>query len=394
MRRRGVLGTIALLLVIVIMLGVIGGAVYLGIKTDWYTDWSIFAQKPNEGGEDTPDEGKEDGTVQDGEGAALTSGAVYELPKALVYTARTAQSSDAGEGIRVTATVTPSTAINKNVTWGVAFADSQSEWATGKTVADYFTAVPEQGNPNTVVLTCLEPFGERIILTATSVQDFEKSASCTVDFQQKITNVSLNIGNVPVHLGGETNVAVDITQYNAYDNEKGGRVALNYDLTDTYTLPDKIVKKSVVFTHQDHDLSGEWFSYAIEMGAGRSIGIEYRNIPDDSTESATSAEGFEIYFDLRFLANSVFRTYTGSTGNQSYVDFVDMGLEELATLYRETTYVQNNGEYTAQRKNTKLWDICVTIETEKGIRYESTSALHWTSCTGVNISIDNESVVM
>ena len=72
MRRRGVLGTIALFLVVVIMLGVIGGAVYMGIKTDWYTDWSIFSKTPDEGDEEKPGEGKEDNSVQDGDGAQLT----------------------------------------------------------------------------------------------------------------------------------------------------------------------------------------------------------------------------------------------------------------------------------------------------------------------------------
>ena len=49
MRRRGVLGTIALFLVVVIMLGVIGGAVYMGIKaviTELKPLCRIFELKP------------------------------------------------------------------------------------------------------------------------------------------------------------------------------------------------------------------------------------------------------------------------------------------------------------------------------------------------------------
>ncbi len=390
MRRRGVLGTIALFLVVVIMLGVIGGAVYMGIKTDWYTDWSIFSKTPDEGNEEKPGEGKEDNSVQDGDGAQLTSGEVYALPKALVYSAQTSQSSDAGDGIRVTATVTPSTATNKNVTWGVAFVNAESEWAIGKSVSDYFTAVPEEGTPNTVLLTCVEPFAEQIILTASSVEDPEKSASCTVDFRQKITKVSVNIGNVPVNLGGDTNVSVDITMRNTHQNEQGGRVTLNYELTDTYTIAEKISKTSVALSHGYGNVSGqrEWLAYTLPLGAGRSSGINY-----DNDENALNKE---IYFDLRFLELYNFHRFSSQmNGSDIQTFFHEMDTEELATYYIEQTHTYNNGEYIEPRQGTKLWDINVKIESENvGICYENSSALHWISCKGVNVTLDQGTIII
>lgn len=387
MKRRGVLGTIALFLVVVIMLGLIGGAVWLGINTKWYTDWGIFTKTP---GDDTekPEEGKGDNSVQDGDGATLTSGSVYALPQALVYSATTAQSNDASEGIRVTATVSPSTAANKNVTWSLAFENAESEWARGKVVTDYFTAVPEEGTPNTVLLTCVEPFGEQIVLTAASEADPQKTASCTVDYRQKFTNVSLNIGNVPVNLGGDTNVSVDLSKR---DTEKGGKVTLSYELTDTYTIAETITKTSVQFTHQEHDLTEEWFSYAVEMGAGRSLGITYKDFPDGMTASS-SIEGTEIYLDLRLFEKFKIQKFSGSSFN----NFADMSVEELVAEYKEATYLLEDGEYIEQRKNTKLWDIQVKIESGSGINYENKSALHWISYTGgvVNVALDQESIVI
>lgn len=388
MKRRGVLGTIALFLVVIIMLGLIGGAVYIGMKTKWYTDWSIFSEN-SDGGDAENAEGKEDNSVQDGDGVTLTSGKAYVLPEALIYSASTAQSSDAGNGILVTAVVTPSTAINKNVIWSAKFANPESEWAQQKVVTDYFTYVPES-NPNTVLLKCLQPFGEQIILTAASAENSEKTASCTVDFRQKITNVSANIGNVPVNLGGDTNVSVDITMRNTHQNEQGGRVTLNYELTDTYTIAEKISKTSVALSHGYGNVSGqrEWLAYTLPLGAGRSSGINY-----DNDENALNKE---IYFDLRFLEFYNFHRFSSQmNGADIQTFFHEMDTEELATYYIEQTHTYNNGEYIEPRQGTKLWDINVKIESENvGICYENSSALHWISCKGVNVTLDQGTIII
>lgn len=376
MKRRGVLGTIALFLVIVIMLGLIGGSVYIGTQTKWYTDWSIFSEK-FDGGDAENAEGKEDNSVQDGDGAQLTSGEVYTLPKALVYSAQTSQSSDAGDGIRVTATVTPSTAANKNVTWGVAFANAESEWANGKIVSDYFTAVPEEGNPNTVLLTCVEPFAEQIILTASSVEDPEKSASCTVDFRQKITNVSVNIGNVPVNIGGDTNVTIDITSSN---KNVGGELKVDYTLSEIYTLEDNFIT-NVELTHDySQNGNGNWFAQNnTQGGPSGSNGFEY----EDQNVYIT------MYFDLRLFENYNFYQYSTSwTGSGSLerntVLFKDMTDNEIAAIY------ENN----AATGNTKLWELkvsLVSLETNNVSEY--TSNIVWSACSGVNVNMDQDGVI-
>lgn len=376
MRRRGVLGTIALLLVIVLMLGIIGGAVYIGYKTNWYTDWSIFAKKSDGNDAEDPEGGKEDNSVQDGDGTALTSGEVYALPTALIYSASTAQSNDAGDGIRVTATVTPPTAANKNVIWNAKFANAESEWAANKVVSDYFTAVPEEGNPNTVLLTCKNPFGEQIILTAASAEDHEKTASCTVDFRQKITNVSFHIGNVPVNLGGDTNVSIDITSSN---KNVGGEMKIDYTLSDVYTLEERIIT-DVDFTHgSSQNGSGNWFAQSNTAGGPNGAsGIEYEDVNVSGT----------MYFDLRLFENYGFQQYDSSWTSGELVTtttlFKDLPAEELAYIF----------ESNAAKGTTKLWNIkvsLVSLETDTVFEYESN--LIWSACTGVNVNLDQSGVI-
>ena len=75
--------------------------------------------------------------------------------------------------------------------------------------------------------------------------------------------------------------------------------------------------------------------------------------------------------------------------------FHEMDTEELATYYIEQTHTYNNGEYIEPRQGTKLWDINVKIESENvGICYENSSALHWISCKGVNVTLDQGTIII
>jgi hypothetical protein len=106
-------------------------------------------------------------------------------------------SSLAESAYTLTATVLPADATDKTVDWTVAFADPASEWATGKTVTDYVTVTPTSDGALTATVTCLEDFGEQIIVTVTSRNNPEAKATCTVDYRKRVESFYISIaGNV------------------------------------------------------------------------------------------------------------------------------------------------------------------------------------------------------
>lgn len=95
----------------------------------------------------------------------------------------------------VTATVSGNglTTNQKNVTWGTAvFKNPSSQWASGKTISDYIT-VSKSGNRLT--LSCLQPFGEQIVIPCTSSYNLAVSRELTIDYEPKLcANLSIWTG--------------------------------------------------------------------------------------------------------------------------------------------------------------------------------------------------------
>lgn len=121
----------------------------------------------------------------------------------------------------VTATVTPSDALNKKVDWSIAWANASSSWAKSKTVTDYVTLTPTSDGAVTATLECLQAFGEQIIITATSRDNSSAKGTCTVDYSQR-------------YLGTETYISFNNSQYYQI-----GTVSTSMDSASTVNLPNK-----------------------------------------------------------------------------------------------------------------------------------------------------------
>lgn len=93
----------------------------------------------------------------------------------------------------ITATILPASALQK-ANWSVAWKDSGSSWATGKTVTEYVTVTPSEENLLTATLSCVKAFSEQVILTASAAANTDKTATCTVDYQQRLVVNSLSLG--------------------------------------------------------------------------------------------------------------------------------------------------------------------------------------------------------
>lgn len=88
----------------------------------------------------------------------------------------------------ITATVNPTSAA-QNVEWTLRWQDKTSDWAKGKNVQDYVT----YSGDSTITLECKAPFGEQIIVRATSFADNTKYGECTLDYEKRILDFSVEI---------------------------------------------------------------------------------------------------------------------------------------------------------------------------------------------------------
>lgn len=189
-----VLTGIAFVLVFVFLVGL---CMQLFVKDDKYKPSEWFKKPDTE--QNTPEISDANTPAVDENGEKLTSGKVHNLPKAMTF--RTARSfaatptvqSDEYASVTLQATVLPEYATNKTVTWLVAFVDPSSVWANGKDINDYFIVTPTADGSTTATARCLQPFGEQIKITVTSRDGSAITASCIVDFEQRITNLHLTL---------------------------------------------------------------------------------------------------------------------------------------------------------------------------------------------------------
>ena len=144
-----------------------------------------------------------------------------------------------GETLTITATVSPdNSADNTGLDWSMAFKDPSSAWATGKTLTDYMTLTPsgtDAAGSKKVSVKCLKPFGEQVVITATSQDNPEVTASCTADFAQRIESATLKFGDLNVSLGGDTNVKWEL---NPNGVGVGGATNVTTEKSDVYTLAE------------------------------------------------------------------------------------------------------------------------------------------------------------
>ena len=144
-----------------------------------------------------------------------------------------------GETLTITATVSPdNSADNTGLDWSMAFKNPSSAWATGKTLSDYMTLTPsgtDAAGSKKVSVKCLKPFGEQVVITATSQDNLEVTASCTADFAQRIESATLKFGDLNVSLGGDTNVKWEL---NPNGTGVGGATSVTSSKSDVYTLAE------------------------------------------------------------------------------------------------------------------------------------------------------------
>lgn len=140
-------------------------------KEDWENVWNETFEK-----DPTPEQGG--GSVTDENGNELDQTAVNPMPAVLNFTSN-ALALASGDFIEViiSATVTPTSALNKAVDWSVGYADGSDK----SDIADYLTVTPTSDGSNIASVKCYKPFTKDMVITVVT-REGGFSASCTVRY--------------------------------------------------------------------------------------------------------------------------------------------------------------------------------------------------------------------
>ena len=188
----------------------VNGTTFTATVTEW---WGVvvkaFSPSTDKPGVDKPGEDKPDtdkpGTDNPGEdnsgegttavcydenGNLLKSGVRYAFQNSLNFAEASASATD---GVTMTATIIPASALDKRVNWSVEWVDSASEWAKGKTVTDYVTVTADTTDSRIATVNCSAPFGSQIKVVATSVANEQATANCLVDYYKKGEDIEMKL---------------------------------------------------------------------------------------------------------------------------------------------------------------------------------------------------------
>lgn len=97
------------------------------------------------------------------------------------------------KSVELVATAYPLGSENGGFVWSAKWANSNSTFARGKDVYDYIEIEGDEGS-GTQYATALQPFGEQIIISVSTVYNPNAVATCTVDYSQKFVDTQyLNV---------------------------------------------------------------------------------------------------------------------------------------------------------------------------------------------------------
>lgn len=197
--------------------------------------------------------------------------------------------SQAEMAYNITATVSPSDAVNQKLNWAMEWSNPTSTWANGKSVNDYITMTIDEST-KVATVSCKGPFGTQVIVKASAQENASISATCTLDYSQKVTSASLNIGNVAVNFGGDTNIKYEIAKG---VKGMGGIVAANVSTSEVYSLVETYTKSVKL-------------SYVTIDGVSKHFALKGNTITGASKDYEKEYLGQEIYFDYDHDINKWF----------------------------------------------------------------------------------------
>ena len=214
----------------------------------------------------------------------------------------------------LTAEIIPSTAVNQAVDWSCAWKNAGSAWATGKTVTDYVTVTPTADGALTANVECKQAFGESITIKVTSRDNTSASASCTIEYAQRIGGASLSIGGFEYALSADVeSVDVEIEQIDLNKNNAANETVtavtavgadIPYTIEDEWTYSVKLFAPVNPYAYHSYGSSSE-------LGVGRFL------------SEGTELFGNAVSFDYDFIENychSITEYHRGSSSEKYISD--------------------------------------------------------------------------
>lgn len=290
----------------------------------------------------------------------------------------------------VTASITPSDALNKEVDWSVAWKNPSSTWAKGKDVTDYMTITPTSDGALTATVECIEAFGEQVLVTATSRDNPSAKGSCTADYMQR-------------YLGTETSLSFNNSQYYQI-----GEVATSMDSTGTVNMPNKaesgsntntlyspknpVVYTSILSETYTLPLEGEDISYKYYL----KLNPEFVTVLDDaSTYFTTSslAADWELFDETSGTLSA--DDDVSSAQTYTVIDYYHVLCSELRTAVGPNVWYFNPSTlnpFIRAAKEIDDYHFEVKVVAEAGGQsYETVSRMKF-NASSLNIAVTNVSV--
>ena len=254
----------------------------------------------------------------------------------------------------LTASVEPDYAGEKTFDWSIKFEDGSSSWANGKPVTDYVTVTPSSDGADTATVECKQAFGERILVTCTSRDYTGLSATCTVDYAQRITGMDVTLegsrtGNVAIPEGEE--VSIDFTYYGGTSSYNVYTLTATPTYSDVYTLAEEATCKVSFLTSAGADDGRTYFDH---HGSSGSMG-SYSYTRVDEIENAI---GKTFSFDNHMFEPYNFRHESGS--------FVTGEMTKNTTYYKDLSGEELAERYLTQDQDTVLWRVAASVEGKYG----------------------------
>ena len=294
----------------------------------WRLDYIVF-QNPN----------AQEQTVGTQDGMLLTPG----NSERMTMSVSRALAANGEETVTLTATITPENATNKQIDWSVAWSDASASWANGKTVTDYVTVTPTSDGAASATVKNLQAFGAKIKVIASSREDPEITAECTVDYAQRCpsplfsaTGLSVPNHGLDSDLMSFNKDSKNLTMRLYPDWTETGKRKITFSNTFmTYTVSDTFT--ATYGLRQSQDLKTALSLYGI-------VGAEYTDVTDDFTPNQ------ELFEDL----------FEGANGDSEKMNDLITCLANCDTHY--TLEVRIKGKYSEES-----FDIPLKINTSEFI---------------------------
>ena len=194
--------TVAIILVVIFAL-----VLSLSVVTSGFRDWAKLKPEPEQAEQPTEETETTGGLVMPeatkGNGIALMSAPIAEANYEDYGISTQAETAHT-----ITATVEPENATDKRVAWSLSWKNPSSTWASGKTVTDYVKITPTASYSLTANLSCLQGFGEVVVLKVASVADSTVAATREINYMKRATSFDCYVTSIA---GGHGSLTVDKT---------------------------------------------------------------------------------------------------------------------------------------------------------------------------------------